>query len=198
MKFLNHRRINNILTTVVIGIALYMILAPLWPGIVYRLGQKNTAPYGGQLAQITKGGRESPKPPEDNRIVIPSAKIDQPIIEGGHLGVIDKGGSWRKPINTGSPKDPGNTVIVGHRFTYTNPSGAFYHLDKVRVGDKLALYWEGEELLYEVSEIKVVTATAVEVENNSSDRLLTIYTCTPLVTAQDRLVLVAKPYEVKL
>jgi LPXTG-site transpeptidase (sortase) family protein len=194
------RSFNNALTSVVVVAALYSMVIPFMPGLKYRfITSKNpAAPYSGQLATVS-GNKPADKPvelPKANRIVIPSARIDQPIIEGSGLWVIDSGGSWRKNLWVQSPKDVGNTVIVGHRFTYTNPDGAFYHLDKVGVGDKLALYWEGEELLYEVSEIKVVPADAVAVEANTGDRTLTLYTCTPLVTAENRLVVIAKPIEI--
>jgi LPXTG-site transpeptidase (sortase) family protein len=194
---MNLRRCNNVLTAVVVGVALYMIVAPMWPWLKWQLAKGRPAPvYSGELAASV--GVKAPKPvPDDNRIVIPSARIDQPILEGSNLALIDNGGSWHKPLNTASPKDSGNTVIIGHRFTYTNPEGAFYNLDKVKVGDKLALYWQKEELVYEVTEITTVAPTAVEVERNSTDRRLTLYTCTPLVTASNRLVVIAKPVEKK-
>ena len=188
------RTINNLLTIVVICGALYIAITPYWPNIVWRFRDKsNSVPYVGALQSDTKKSGEVRQTPKDNRIVIPSALIDQPILEGSGIWVIDSGGSWRKNLNTKSPKDLGNTVIIAHRFTYSKPDSGFYHLDKVRVGDKLALYWQGEELIYTVSETKTVPETAVEIENNTYDRRLTLYTCTPVITAENRLVVIAKP-----
>lgn len=191
---LTHRRANGLLTTVVVLFALYIILAPYLPGITWIFRDKSSgAPYRGLLRSDTvKTGSVKPIPKE-NRIVIPSALIDQPILEGNGLWVVDGGGSWRKNLYVTSPKEVGNTVIIAHRFTYQKPESGFYYLDKVKVGDKLAIYWEGEELIYTVTETKTVPESAVEVESNTPDRTLTLYTCTPIITAENRLVVVAKP-----
>jgi LPXTG-site transpeptidase (sortase) family protein len=196
MKF-THRRVNNLLTLGVVLFAGYILVTPYIPSIKWIFKDKsNSAPYAGQLRSETVITGEVAPPPKENRIVIPSALVDLPILEGNGLWVVDKGGSWRKNLNTASPKEVGNTVIVAHRFTYTQPDDGFYHLDKVKIGDRFALYWEGEELLYEVSETRTVPETAVEIEYNTSDRRLTLYTCTPVLTAQNRLVVIAKPVEV--
>lgn len=188
----SHQQINHILTVVVAAAALYIAVVPYIPKIVWQFKDKTAAaPYAGVLrGNVDTPAKEFPK---DNRIVIPSALVDQPIVEGSGLWLIDEGGTWRKNLHVASPKEDGNTVIVGHRFTYKNPEGAFYNLDRVKLGDKLAVYWEGEELLYEVKEIKTVPETAIEVEYNTLDRTLTLYTCTPLVSAENRLVVIAKP-----
>lgn len=83
-------------------------------------------------------------------------------------------------------------MLVGHRFTYDG-NGVFYHLDKLKVGDQLAVFWEGKKYQYTVTETKVVPATATEVEDQTQDPQLTLYTCTPLWSAKDRLVVIAKP-----
>jgi LPXTG-site transpeptidase (sortase) family protein len=132
--------------------------------------------------------------PKDNRIVIPTADIDLPILEGDGVWVIDNGGSLRKNLWVDSPKDIGNTVVIGHRFSYAKPTGGFYYLDKVNLGDKLAIYWQGEELVYVVVDTKIVPNTAVEIEQNTADRTLTLYTCTPIFSSVNRLVVIAKPY----
>lgn len=191
-----HRKINHFITLVVVVFALYIVAMPYWPRISwYFMDKTNPAPYVGRLRSGTEKTGDTKPVPSDNRIVIPSALIDQPILEGGGLWVVDGGGSWRKNINTSSPLETGNTVIIAHRFTYSRPTDGFYYLDKVRVGDKLALYWEGTELLYEVTETKTVPETAIEIEQNTTNRTLTLYTCTPVLTAENRLVVIAKPME---
>jgi LPXTG-site transpeptidase (sortase) family protein len=189
------RSFNNLLTAVVVGFALYIIAAPVWPQIKWVFKDNTSAaPYSGVLATETPKSDLRPTP-KDNRLVIPSALIDQPIYEGADISIIRDGGSWRKNLHVKSPLDPGNTVIVAHRFTYTQPEGGFYHLDKVSVNDKLAIYWQGEELIYKVVEKKIVSPETIEVEDNSVERRLTLYTCTPLVTAENRLVIIALPEE---
>jgi LPXTG-site transpeptidase (sortase) family protein len=198
MKSNIHRRLNNVLTIVVVILALYVVVFPYIPEIRWRLSKrKPIAPYVGVLAKEVTAVATKPIP-QDNRIVLPSAQVDLPILEGSGVWVIDNGGSLRKNLWTESPKDDGNTVIIGHRFSYAKPTGGFYYLEKVQVGDKLAIYWQGEELLYVVVETKTVPNTAIEIENNTPDRTLTLYTCTPVFTAENRLVVTAKPYKVEV
>lgn len=187
------RRFNNGLSVIVILLGLYITLSPFLPQISYWLKDKSpeaSAPYEGALANSV-GSNSKTERPDDNRIVIPSIQINEPIKEGGGIWVIHDGGTWRRP-NTSTPDQDGNTVIIGHRF-YGNNISTFYHLDKLLVGQKLALYWDGQEYLYEVTETKVVEATAVEIEEPTAEKQLTIYTCTPIWTAKQRLVVIAKP-----
>jgi sortase A len=169
------------------------MVMPLLPQISYWLRDKTpeyVAPYGGELAK-SEGSNTSLPPPLENRLVIPSIGINEPIEESNSITVINDGGTWRRP-NTAIPTDDDNTVIVGHRY-FGNEVSTFYHLDKVEVGQKLAVYWEGEEIIYEVTDKKVVDPSAVEIEASTSERQLTLYTCTPIWTAKDRLVIIAKP-----
>lgn len=193
--YMNHRRFNNLLSVVVIALGLYIAITPFLPQIAYWFRDKSpevSAPYVGELANEENSDTSTPIPSE-NRIVIPSIQVNEPIAEGSNIWVINEGGTWRRP-NTGNPLEDNNTVIVGHRF-YGNNVSTFYHLDKVLPGQILALYWEGQEILYEVTETKVVDATAVEIEAPTTEKQLTIYTCTPIWTAVDRLVVIAKPIE---
>ena len=189
------RRFNNGLSLVVVGLGLYIALLPFWPAITFIFQDKSPearAPYSGELATI-EGSSTTTQAPDENRIVIPSIQVDEPILEGSNIWTINDGGTWRRP-KTATPFDDNNTVIVGHRW-YGNNISTFYHLDKVKVGQTLALYWEGEEILYEVTETKIVDATQVEIEDPTTEKVLTIYTCDPIWTAKDRLVVVAKPIE---
>lgn len=187
------RQFNNALTVVVVALGFYIALTPLLPQITYTLSDKSpdvSAPYAGGLAESV-GSSSDAQAPQENRLVIPSIQVNEPILEGGGIGIINDGGTWRRP-GTARPTDDDNTVIVGHRFFGNNVS-TFYHLDKVLTGQKLALYWEGEEILYEVTETKIVDATQIEIEESTSEKQLTIYTCHPIWTAKERLVVIAKP-----
>ncbi len=192
---LSHRQFNNALSVVVIGLGLYIALVPFLPAITFIFQDKSPearAPYAGELARA-EGSSSTKDIPQDNRLVIPAIQIDEPIVESNSITAINDGGTWRRP-NTAKPTNENNTVIVGHRW-FGNEVSTFYHLDKVNVGDKLAIYWEGEEIVYEVTESKVVDATATEIESATSEKQLTIYTCDPIWTAKNRLVLIAKPIE---
>ncbi len=194
MKF-TLRRFNNVLSLAVIIIGLYIAVTPFIPQVQYWLRDDSpeaVAPYAGELAQ-SEGSSSSAPIPAENRLVIPSIGINEPILEGSNIWTINEGGTWRRP-NTSNPTEDSNTVIVGHRF-YGSEVSTFYHLDKVEVGQKLALYWDQKEIVYEVTEKKIVDPSQVEIEAPTQEKQLTIYTCEPIWTAVNRLVIIAKPVD---
>lgn len=193
----NLRTFNNLLSVLVIIIALYIIIAPFIPKIQFLLRDKSpevTAPYSGRLAQDT-GSNSTASIPADNRLVVPSIGINEPIKESSNIWVIRYGGTWRRP-SSANPSLGGNTVIVGHRY-YGSEGSTFYNLDQVAIGDEIAAYWEGVEYVYKVTEITVVDPSQVRIEAPTADKRLTLYTCHPLWTSKNRLVIVAKPVESK-
>jgi sortase A len=116
--------------------------------------------------------------------------LDDQILEGKDLSVL-KNGPWRLPY-TSAPDKGSNTVIVGHRYTYTNPRGTFYYLDKVKLGDPIGVFWQGKKYMYTVTNISEVSPNSTGVESSSTQPQLTLYTCTPLWLPKNRLVIVAK------
>lgn len=193
------RRFNDILTLVVAAVAIYILISPLLPHVSLWWKQRNDK-TGGHVYQTQLVSADTPevrpedlKPvPKENRLVIPSIQLDQEIYEGNYAGTLEKG-AWRKPYSS-TPDRGGNTVIAGHRFNYSKPS-IFFHLDKLKQGDQFSLYWNQKEYIYEVAFIEVVSPLALEIENNTDEPLLTLYTCTPIWTSKQRLVIKAKPIE---
>lgn len=177
------RQLNNVLSLIVIGLCLYVILAPLWPKVAYQI---QDVP---DLVASAKKGEEPEKIPTENTLVIPGMNLQQTLYEGGEEA-LNKG-VWHMP-GSGSPETGGNMVLSGHRFTYGGPA-VLYHMDKVKEGDKIIVYWQQKKYEYEVKNILVVPPTQVEIQDQTKDPLLTIYTCTPLVTAANRLVIQAEP-----
>lgn len=189
------RTFNNFFSFFVMGLGVYIALMPILPSMQLWWKQKNGVhiPYSGSLSQISSNGIKDNKPtPKDNRLVIPSIDVDTEIKEGSTMDVAANEGVWRRPNTSDSPLKS-NMVLAGHRFAYSHPYGAFYHLDKLKVGDTLAIYWHGSEYLYKVTSSKVVEPTALYVENPTSSPTLTLYTCTPIWSAKQRLVIIAEP-----
>lgn len=177
------RRVNRLLFAAIIAINGYIVLAPLWPNVTYHVKAATTKPLA--EANFSKLDRST------NHLVIPGLRLDQPIHEGADESTLNKG-IWREPI-TSTPDKGSNTVLSGHRWLYKNPTSAvFYNLDKVHKNDTIIAVWDGKIYVYRVIEIKTVPPTAVEIEDPSADNHLTLYTCTPLWTATDRLVIVSK------
>lgn len=180
-------------------VCIFLILMPVIPEVVYYFKQV-TGTFGFKTVEIREGvGSDSSDEeitsdnlPKGNTLIIPSIGLRAPVVEGSDDSALSRG-AWRRP-NTSTPDKGGNTVITGHRFEYLPPNNlTFYHLDKVEDGDKVQVYWEDELYEYEVKSIFVVDPSAVEIEDNTDEPKLTLYTCTPLWTAKNRLVIVAEP-----
>jgi LPXTG-site transpeptidase (sortase) family protein len=180
------RSINNCLSLIVVGLAAYIIVAPFLPQLSFAWRSHFAEPVA--ISVSSEGGSQGL--PEDNLIAIPSIQLHEKIHEGQDATALQNG-AWRRP-HTSTPDQGSNTVVVGHRFTYNGPA-TFYHLDKIQKGDEITVVWEREIYRYEVAFVKVVPADHIAVEDGTNEPLLTLYTCTPLWSATERLVIGATP-----
>ncbi len=188
------RLFNNGLTVVVLIFSVYIIVLPFLPFLSLWWDQfsdsSNGYRYESQLAKDAGQNIDLALPPNENTIVVPSIQIDNKVAEGADISALAIDGVWRRP-HTSTPDQGGNTVFVGHRFSYSNPA-TFYHLDKMEKGEKFAVWWNQQEYIYEVTEIVIVEATEISIEGPSVDPIVTLYTCTPIWTAAQRLVVRGK------
>lgn len=191
MKRFNLRIFNNIYSVGIAGLAVYILVSPFIPQFQLWLDRRSGDGfvYQTRLNQPTTEGDSVLEFPDTNRLVLPGIRLDHEILESNSAGILAEG-IWRKP-NSSTPNQGGNTVIVGHRFTY-NEGAEFYHLDKISVGDEFPLYWQGVEYNYKVFEVRVVEPTELSIEDQTNDPILTLYTCTPLWTSNQRLVIRAE------
>ena len=188
------RTINTWLLVFIILINGYVITAPLIPAVLYHW-QSHT----GVRQQLTTALRPKTKPstippgPKTNHLIIPSMLLNGEVFEGpvSQQYKTLKKGLWRWPASS-TPDKGGNTVIMGHRFTYTNPRGVLYYLNKVKTGDEIGLLWNNKQYIYKVSSVREVPPTEVSIEDSTTDARLTIFTCTPLWVPKNRLVIVAE------
>lgn len=184
-QYFSLRNLNRLLMASIVAICLYIIIFPYVPQLTYSAKDTfNIKPA------LVSAGTQAPSSsyPAENTLVIPSINLQAQIHDGAYANTLNKG-IWRRP-NTDAPDKDGNTVLAGHRFTYSDPA-VFYHLDKVKIGDEIITYWNMQKYIYKVSGIKEVAPTAVEIENSSEKPMLTLYTCTPLWTSKYRLVVIA-------
>lgn len=182
------------LALIVIGLVL--LGYPFFPWVRYAvLRPKPAVPYTTKLAgtsYLPVAGPREPTKPQGNRLVIPKIGVDVPIVEGPTETALWRG-VWRIP-GTSSPDKGGNTVLSGHRFQYRPPnSSTLYLLDRLQNGDPIIVYWNDQEYDYVVRERRVVNPDAVEILAPTDKPQLTIFTCTPLFTTKQRLVLIAEP-----
>lgn len=188
-------KINNLLLALVIAINAYIIAGPFLPKLFFQWDSR-----GGKQQQLQKlirspanhSAKPTPAAPQPNSVIIPGMLLDQPILDGPEsqqYKILNKG-IWRFSYGS-TPDKGGNTVLIGHRFTYTNPRGVFYFLNKVKLGDEIGVVWATHNYTYKVSSINEVPPNDTAIEHNTPNPELTLFTCTPLWLPKDRLVIVA-------
>ncbi|MEP7103381.1 MAG: sortase [Candidatus Dojkabacteria bacterium] len=188
------RRLNIIISITIGVLALYILLIPALPGIIFAI---NTNQYYGfayksqkTLEILREKANELPEIPKENTLVIPQIYVNAKINEGTQESTLNLG-MWRRP-NTSTPDKGGNTVITSHRFLHTIGPNTFFNLDRLEINNIVLVYWQGKEYVYKVYEISNVLPQQVDIEFNTKDPILTLYTCEPLWTSEKRLVVKAK------
>ena len=181
--------INLILSFVVFFLGMYITLMPVIPEIKFNVvkAKDNGFIYPSQIAPADFVPKK--EIPLENRLVIPEIGVDGELNEGDKAAL--EMGLWHRP-GTSNPALGGNTVIVAHRFLYSSGPITFYHLDKMQIGDEFSIYWEGKEYVYKVFDIFEVNPDQTEIEEDTVNNIVTLYTCTPLYTANKRLVVRAE------
>lgn len=184
------RQANNWLTGFAALLALYIIAYPFLPAIWWWAGHLFNKPNPA-VVQVTTASPPTSKPvPKGYWLDVPRMQLHTQIYTGQSMYELNKG-VWHI-WGTSTPDKGGNTVVAGHRFTYISPKGIFYFLDKLRLGDRVTVDWSGTEYTYKVANIKIVPPTDISIEKPTKDNRFTMYTCTPLWTAQNRLIVTAE------
>ena len=187
-------RINTVLTiSIFIGCG-YVLITPFSASLNFRVKalQDTTSGlvYETKLVDEFKIDKAKLKPiPDDNRLVIPKIFVDGPITVGDTKTALDNGYWKRTDVEPGQPN---NLVIAGHRNLW---KWTLFDLDKLSEGDLITIYWNKSEYNYKVSKIVEVIPSRIEIESFTNKEQLTIYTCTPVLTATHRLVIVALPFK---
>ncbi len=133
-----------------------------------------------------------------DRIFIPQINVDVAIVTGGDETVLDKGAWHRKP-EQGDPIKGGNFVLSAHRFIMgltpqqTRAKSPFYNIDKLQIGDQLFVDYKGERYGYKIAKKESVKPNQTEIENETENPQLTLYSCTLGGAADGRDVLIAEP-----
>jgi LPXTG-site transpeptidase (sortase) family protein len=192
VKSLSLSKINSGLLILIVLINGYVILAPVFPALLFDLQSHSSKAQALTTKIHTPEKIISSTSLQPNQVIIPSMLLDQSILEGtvaNQYKTLDKG-IWRWPSGS-TPNLGSNTILIGHRFTYTNPKGVFYFLNKVKIGDDIGVIWANKVYDYKVTSINQVSPNDTAIENPSKQPELTLFTCTPLWLPKDRLVVVA-------
>lgn len=148
-------------------------------------------------------------PGQPTRIVIPSLRVDSPVVPVGWTTVIEGNqlvSEWETAdfavgfhYTSALPGTVGNTVMSGHN----NIKGAvFRDLDKLKVGDKLTVYTSETSYTYTVTQAMIVEEKFASKEQKlknatwmapTNDNRLTLISCWPRNNNTHRVIVVARP-----
>ncbi len=126
--------------------------------------------------------QESPTVISPSRITISSAGIDLPVYSAS---IVDRQWDISKEgvsylSSTPLPGSLGNSVYYGH-----NWHNLLGDLKKVKPGDLIVVKNNnGDEFIYIVHFVSVVSSNETHIYQNTSDYRLTIYTCTGLLDSK--------------
>jgi sortase A len=119
-------------------------------------------------------------------IEIPRLGLDQVIVEGVGRAQLALGpGHYPGSAPLGSR---GNSAVAGHRTTYGAP---FAHLDRLRRGDDIIVTTAFGRYVYRVRTLETVAPSDVAVLAPTSRAEMTLTTCTPPMSAAQRLIVIA-------
>lgn len=180
------RHLHIINWLLVAGIAIangYVILTPFVPQVTYRVSVALAEP---KALDTPEARREISR--DYDHVVIPKLKLDEKIWFGNNEKLVNKG-VWHIP-HSSTPDKGSNTVLVGHRFSYKDPA-VFYHLDKLGMDDRIVVAYQGRLYTYKVNDKRIVAPAEISVEAPTENDMLTLYTCNPLWSTRERLVVTA-------
>jgi sortase A len=123
--------------------------------------------------------------PISGRLVIPSLELDLEVGYGVEEEDLKNGPGFYP--QSGYPST-GNVCIAGHRNAYGNP---FWHLNELKPGDEIELYYDDAHYIYSVESVYVTHSRDWSVVDPTDEPAITLTTCHPLrpVNGQyDRLI----------
>ena len=135
------------------------------------------------------------------KLSIPSIQVDVPVIENinwqnpnEYLEALRRGAIHFK--NTSLPNQGGNIVVSAHSFGNENYAGSydsiFEDLDRLNENDLIYVRYQNKNYTYKVIEKKIVEPQDLSVIEDSKEEFLTLITCYPVGTIDERLVVKAK------
>lgn len=132
--------------------------------------------------------KEALKAVQPVRIIIPKIPVDLEVtparIIGSKWETTNSGASYM--MGSSVPSEKGNTVIYGHA-----KNEIFGGLKKVKTGDAIYVLTAEKWYRYKVAEVRSVKPTDTEVIAPTTEKTLTLFTCTAFLDSK-RLVVIAK------
>jgi LPXTG-site transpeptidase (sortase) family protein len=116
-------------------------------------------------------------------IEIPKLGLVDDIQHGVTLTAINRGPGWWP--GTAEPGGWGNSVIAGHRTTYSKP---FARLNELEPGDQVVITTDDGRFVYEVRGVITVPGDWIDIAAQSEAHTATLFACHPPGSARERIV----------
>lgn len=190
------------------GLAVLLIFAFMqYNSVIFAYAQAYVSPGNIDPQNIITDPNASLAVSKEPRIIIPRFNIDVPVTYENTMGSTAKEthekqmAAMRKGVAyfgargfSARPGELGNFGIAGHSSNDVTDSGAakfvFAPLLKMKKGDVFYLNYEGTRYTYSVTMIKEVSPSGVTALNVGTKKAMaTLITCTPLGTADKRLLI---------
>lgn len=155
-------------------------------------------------AEDSSGGDDAPSQPSAKKPLMSKEEIQKRmtgvlIIEKINLKMIIMDGVDEETLRVAAGRMPGtgkfdeigNVVLAGHR-SYT--FGKYFNrLDELEPGDRIVVQTKDKKLEYEVYRKHVIEPDDISIlEQSETEKILTLFTCHPVVIANKRLVVHAR------
>ncbi len=219
---MDHRKtfilIRTISNALIIGSVIYLIMAfgPIisseltysyhqWRGVSYSLDKGEKAEKFSPFALLI--GQPTPLKVEPQNlgfgIVIEKIGVNAPVVgnvnmakEGEYFEALKYGVAHAAGTNLPGDK-PGNTYLFAHSaldfWNFGKYAMVFTLLNKLEVGDRVVLFYEGKRFDYEVSAKEIFKDFDLTPLRRTYDEpTLTLQTCDPPGTALNRLIVTAR------
>jgi len=150
------------------------------------------------LKKAAEGSAQS----RENRIIIPTALVDAPILEGIDMEKLSEGVCHIS--KSAVPGKGGNCIIEGHNlgeFGWWRPQGPFKMLEIIENGVRIYVFYNGKKYVYKVKEKIYTDVNDPKLYDFRSGERLTLITCTsslnPTLYTDKRTVITAYPEQMK-
>lgn len=137
----------------------------------------------------------------DFHLLIPSLSVNAPVIpdvDGGDKDTYFKAlqGGVAHFSGTAKPGEGSNIFIFGHSSYYAWDPGdykeVFKNLEDIKEGDEIDLWYQSKKYKYIVTVTKIVDPGDVSVLKPTPTEQVTLMTCVPVGTDENRLIVIGK------
>lgn len=128
-----------------------------------------------------------PQPEQPIRIVIPSIRVDAPVVQGDDWDSLKLGVGHH--IGSANPGERSNMVLSAHNDIYGQ---IFRHLSDLDLEDEIVVHTATQVYRYQVRAKRIIEPTQVEVMDPTRKPVVTLISCYPYLIDTQRIVVVGE------